>query len=190
LTLSAGYTYLDATYSDFLDTTRSVPRAAYNDQCELVGFDSSGNRVPPLSVPTGQRFCNIDLKGQQLERTPQNAFIANVQYTAPFMATDFSWFAEANAAYQDRRYLDPDNVAFLDEFWLVDTRAGFTGDSFEFLVYVDNLFDDDTIRTGGSGPDFGKQVTELGFSTGLGQSHFFGVLPPPRQVGARITMRF
>jgi outer membrane receptor protein involved in Fe transport len=190
LTLSAGYTYLDAVYTDFLDTTRSLARAAYNDQCELVGFDASGNRVSPLSVPPAQRFCNIDLVGKQLERTPQNAFIANVQYTAPFMATDFSWFAEANAAYQDRRYIDPDNSTFLDEVWLVDARAGFTGDSFEFLVYVDNVFDDDKIRTGGFGPDFGKQVTELGFTTGLGQSLFFGVMPPPRQVGARITMRF
>ncbi len=190
LTLSAGYTYLDAVYSDFLDTTRSVVRAAYNGQCELVGFDSSGNQVPPLSVPPAQRFCNIDLAGKHLERTPQNAFIANVQYTAPFMATDLYWFVEANAAYQDKRYLDPDNAAFLDEYWLVDARAGFTADSFEFLVYVDNVFDDDTIRTGGSGPDFGKQVTELGFTSGLGQSYFHGLLPPPRQVGARITMRF
>ncbi|MBT8443750.1 MAG: TonB-dependent receptor, partial [Gammaproteobacteria bacterium] len=37
LTLSASYTYLDAKYSDFLDTTRSLARAAYNGQCDLVG---------------------------------------------------------------------------------------------------------------------------------------------------------
>ena len=73
---------------------------------------------------------------------------------------------------------------------LVDVRAGFTGDRFEVLVYVDNLFEDDTIRTGGFGPDFGKQVTELGFTAGLGQSLFYGVLPPRRQVGVRITARF
>jgi outer membrane receptor protein involved in Fe transport len=190
LTLSASYTYLDTRYTDFIDNTRSLTRAAYNGQCELVGFDTAGNQVPPLSVPTGQRFCTLNLNGKELERAPQNAFIANAQYTAPFMTTDFSWFVEANAAYQDLRYIDPDNSAFLDEFWLVDARAGLVGEKFEFLVYVDNLLEDDTIRTGGFGPDFGKQVTELGFTTGLGQSYFYGVLPPPRQVGARLTLRF
>jgi len=190
LTLSAAYTYLDSQYTDFIDDTRSLTRAAYNGQCELVGFDVGDNQVPPLSVPPAQRFCRIDLSGKQLERAPQNAFIGNVQYTAPFMETNFSWFVEANAAYQDRRFIDPDNASYLDEFWLVDARAGFTGASFEVLVYVDNLLDDDTIRTGGFTPDFGKQVTELGFTAGLGQSAFYGVLPPPRQVGARITMRF
>ena len=57
-------------------------------------------------------------------------------------------------------------------------------------MYVDNLFDDDTLRTGGTGPDFARQVTELGFTAGLGTTQFFGVLPPPRTVGARLTMRF
>jgi hypothetical protein len=46
------------------------------------------------------------------------------------------------------------------------------------------------LQTGGSGPDFGKQVTELGFTAGLGVSHQFGTLPDPRTFGARIMMRF
>jgi len=141
-------------------------------------------------VPDTQRFCALDLSGNQLERTPENAFLTNLQYTAPFMDTDFDWFIEGNAVYQDRRFLDQDNAQQVDDYWVVDTRAGFMGETFEFLVYIDNLFDDDTIRTGAAGPDFAKQVTELGFTAGLGTTQFFGVLPAPRTFGARLTMRF
>jgi len=190
LLLSASYTYLDATYSDFTDLTRNFVRAAGAGQCPLVGLDANDNLVPPLSVPDTQRYCALDLSGNQLERTPTNSFNANVQYSAPFMDTSFDWFIEGNAVFEDRRYIDQDNVQFFDDYWLFDTRAGFTGEKFEFLVYVDNVFDDDTIRTGGNGPDFAQQVTELGFTAGLGLVQYFGVLPPPRQVGARITLRF
>jgi hypothetical protein len=69
-------------------------------------------------------------------------------------------------------------------------RAGLTSDQWEFLVYVKNLLDDDTIRTGGPGPDFGAQVGELGFTSGFGTTHWFGVLPNPQQFGAQLTYLF
>ena len=81
-------------------------------------------------------------------------------------------------------------MQLLEDYWQVDARAGLTGETFEVLFYVDNLFEDLTIRTGGSGPDFAKQVNELGFTAGLGVTQFFGVMPNPRTVGARVTMRF
>jgi len=190
LVLNASYTWLDATYTDFTDFTRSVVRGAYAGQCDLVGFDTSNNLVPAEGVPPTQRFCALNLSGNRLERTPENAFVGAVQYTAPFMNTAFDWFAEGTATFQGRRFLDADNAVFFNEYWLFDTRLGFTGDSFEFLLFVNNMLDDATIQTGGSGPDFGQQVTQLGFTAGLGTSHFFGLLPAPRTFGARVTMRF
>jgi len=183
LLLSASYTYLDATYGEFVDNTRSLLRAALAGQCDIVS-------IPPESTAIENRFCALNLSGNQLERTPENAFVGNFQYTAPFMNTDFDWFVEGDAIYQDRRFLEADNGQYFDEYWLFDSRAGFTGESFEFVVYVENILDDDTIQTGGSGPDFAKQVTELGFTAGLGLTQFFGVLPNPRTFGARVTMRF
>ena len=190
LILSLNYTYLDATFSDFRDRTRSAVRAAYAGNCTLVGVDTNDNDVPPLTVPATQRFCELNLTGNKLERTPENALVGNVQYTAPFMSTDFDWFVEGTATFEDERFLDADNAVFWNEYWRVDTRLGFAGESFELLVYVNNLFNNLTIQTGGSGPDFGQQVTELGFTAGLGTSHFFGLLPNPRTFGARVTMRF
>ncbi len=186
LIIGLNYTYLDATFVDFTDRTRSTIRAAYAGQCTEV-------LVPVINAEGQQEnipFCELDLSGYQLERTPEHAFVGNIQYTAPFMDTDFDWFVESNASYQDKRFLDADNAVFFDDYWLVDVRGGFTGETFEFLLYVDNLFENKIIQTGGSGPDFGQQVTELGFTAGLGASHFFGLLPDPRTFGARVTMRF
>ena len=62
-------------------------------------------------------------------------------------------------------------------------------DKYEILAYVDNLLDDDTIRSGGSGPDFARQVRRPGFTAGLGVSHFFGTLPDPRIFGIRADLQ-
>ncbi|MCL4722603.1 MAG: hypothetical protein KJ041_11765, partial [Gammaproteobacteria bacterium] len=71
-----------------------------------------------------------------------------------------------------------------------DTSIGLQGDKLDILVYVENLLDDDTIKTGGSGPDFGNQVVELGFTAGLGVNQTFGTLPMPRVLGIRANYKF
>ena len=190
--IGMSYTYLDATFNDFTDLTRSVFRAAYAGECNLVTKTENGTAPPELdpTADVSKNFCELNFAGNQLERTPEHAFITNLGYTAAFMSTDVDWFVELNAAYQSKRFLEVDNVQSLDAYWMTDTRFGLTGERFEFLVYIDNLLDNDTIQTGGSGPDFGQQVTELGFTAGLGVTQYFGVLPPPRTFGARLTMRF
>jgi len=193
LQLGVNWTWLfDASFTEFTDLTRSVWRAAYADQCNLVTKTENGT-APPQLDPTqdvSKNFCELNFAGNQLERTPEHAVLLNVGYTAALMSTDVDWFVELNANWQSKRFLEVDNVQFLEAYWMTDTRFGLTGETFEFLVYIDNLLDDDTIQTGGSGPDFGQQVTELGFTAGLGVTQYFGVLPAPRTFGARLTMRF
>ena len=188
LTISLAYTRLDAEFVDFKDRTRSLARSAIAGNCTLVYVGADDALVPPGTG--GTPFCQIDLNGKKLERTPENAFVSQVQIARPFFRRDFDWFAEVNTSYEDERFLDADNLIKFDDYWLVDARAGIEGESWEFLVYVDNLLDDETIRTGGSGPDFARQVTELGFTGGFGVSHYFGVLPEKRRFGARVTYRF
>ena len=71
LLLSASYTRLDSEYTDFTDLTRSFFRAANTGQCPLVGRTQDGDIVPPMSVPDFERYCALDLSGNQLERTPR-----------------------------------------------------------------------------------------------------------------------
>ncbi len=188
LVLSAAYTHLDSEFVDFQDRTRSLARAAIAGNCSLVYVGDNDEIVEPGTG--GTPFCQIDLNGKQLERTPENAFVGQLQLTRPFFQQGFDWFFEVTASFEDERFLDPDNFIKFDDYWIVDARAGLEGESWEFLVYVNNLLDDDTIRTGGSGPDFAQQVTQLGFTAGLGVSHYFGVLPDPQIIGARMTFRF
>ena len=73
---------------------------------------------------------------------------------------------------------------------MVDTRAGLSSDNLDVILYVDNLLDDRTLKSGGSGPDFGDQVVQLSFTAGLGVTQYFGTLPDPRTVGIRVNYRF
>ena len=63
-----------------------------------------------------------------------------------------------------------------EPYWLFDLQLGLASDNVEALFYVDNLFDDDTMKTGGWGPDFGPGIRGRGFPAGLVQLHYFGPL--------------
>ncbi|MEZ5565338.1 MAG: TonB-dependent receptor plug domain-containing protein [Gammaproteobacteria bacterium] len=192
LTLRLAYTYLDPTYSDFFDDTTSVLRAANSaGSCSVVYKGGQGVDPTDLSDPAnGGPYCRLDLSGNQLERTPKHAVVTGFNVTRPFLDTAFEWTWDFNAQWQSKRYTEADNAIYFDSYWLADTSIGLIGDKMDFLIYVDNLFDDDTIKTGGSGPDFGAQVVELGFTAGLGVTQYFGTLPNPRQFGIRASYKF
>lgn len=192
LTLRMAYTYLDATYATFFDDTTSALRAATNaGACSIVYKGGQGTDPDDLSDPAnGGPYCRLNLSGNQLERTPKHALVTGINITRPFLDTNFQWAWDFNAQWQSKRYLDHDNQIYFDSYWLADTSIGFIGDKVDILFYVDNLFDDDTIKTGGSGPDFAAQVVELGFTAGLGVFQYFGGLPNPRQFGVRASYRF
>jgi outer membrane receptor protein involved in Fe transport len=177
--LRLAYTYQDAEYTDYIEETQSAPRAAANGSCNVV--DATGN---------GDLFCALDLNGKALERQAKNAFSGNFAYVRPFAGTTAEWYLEGDAIYTDKRYLDQDNFQYFDSYWLFNFRVGTQTDKWDVTVFLDNAFDDDTIRTGGSGPDFGLQNTRLGFIGGLGVNGYFGILPNPRTLGVRTNYRF
>jgi outer membrane receptor protein involved in Fe transport len=220
LLIGLSYTYLDAEYGTFIDDVTSAQRlAAISRPCELV-YKDNANRVVfgPGGAPFDQTAfqanralpdqividgvaranpdkissvaCQVNLEGKKLERSPENAFLANLSYTRPLLDNGVDLLVQVDAQYQDSRFLDQDNGLKFEDFWLANFRLGLTSPKWEVIGYVDNLFDDDTIKSGGSGPDFGVQSSELGFTAGLGTSHYFGTLPDPRIAGVRMTYRF
>lgn len=191
LALSSSYTYLHAEYTDFISDTTSILRILQNGQCSIVYTGKQGLFPDNESDPTnGGPKCRIDLGGNQLERSPEHAFVGRATLIRPFGDTGLEWLAELNGSYQDVRFIDLDNGVKLDDYWLMHARAGLTGDQWGFLVYVDNVFDDDTIRTGGGTPDFGQQVPDVGFTASLGVNQWYGLLPAPRTLGAKLSVRF
>lgn len=177
LLLSAAYTYLDTSYQEFFDDTALLYRPAATGSCDVV---KKGEAY----------FCRMDLSGNSLERTPDNSFVGTINLQRPFMKQSFDWFTELNASYQDERFVDADNFVKFDDFWLLDFRLGLAGEKWDVVAYLDNVLDDNTLKSGGSGPDFALQNQELGFTAGLGVQQYFGLLPEPRRFGVRMTLRF
>jgi outer membrane receptor protein involved in Fe transport len=214
LVLSGAYTYLDTQYKDFIDETSTFNRAADLGVCPVVWKDENNQTVAtgvsdpnldPALFPVADRTynlttgdlntifapkCALDLSGNQLERAAQHAFVGNFSLTRPLPSTDFEWLTQVNAIYQGKRFQNADNYVQYEPYWLFDFRLGLSSDNVEMLFYVDNVFDDDTIKTGGWGPDVGPGIQGRGFPAGLIQLHYFGALPDPRQVGVRMAYRF
>jgi outer membrane receptor protein involved in Fe transport len=185
LSLRAAYTWQDPEYTDFVEPTTAPQRiaAAYyvnpSNDCTTVVQSTTSTSVA----------CQIDLSGNQLERAARNAFYFSADLDRPING-DLEWFVHGDASFTDKRYYEADNVEYWDDVWIFNANAGLTGGRWEAQIYVNNILDDDTIQTGFRGPDFGKQVTLLGFTGGLGANSVYALLPDPRVIGVRASYRF
>lgn len=180
LSFNLGFTLLDTEYEDFIDLTTSAQRIAASGSCNVVGV------LEPSGIT--QNHCAVDFSGHELEKAPETSLVAGFHFDRE-LANGRTWFIEGHVQHQGDRFLDNDNFVVIDSFTQVDLRTGLGGDDWDVVVYVDNVFDDDTIRNAGSGPDFGSNVVDGGFGS-LGASQWFAVLPPPRIAGLRANFRF
>jgi iron complex outermembrane receptor protein len=180
LTLRASYTWLDTEYTDFTQLQSGAARIADAGNCTVV----------QPGGPTAPKTCLVDLSGNQLEGAPRNAAVLGFDYEKPLVGGT-SWFLESDVVYQGKRYLNDSNTINLDSYSEVAFRLGLRSDRWEVLAYVDNAFDDDTVRS-----SFGNTANELiSFSPGppgtlilpLNQTP---ILPDQRQIGMRINYRF
>ncbi len=194
LTLGLSGTLLDAEYTDYTDDTRNLVKIAQYGDCPLIyklgdqestdptDFDPAG--TPPVA------FCRLDYSGNELERSPKQSYSSSLVLQRPFLDTPFEYLFELNGSWQDERWLEPENAVQLADYARLDMLVGLTSDKWDVVAYMNNVFDDDRFLTGGSGPDFGEQVTQLGFTAGFGTTHYFATLPDPRVIGVRGTYRF
>jgi outer membrane receptor protein involved in Fe transport len=217
LVLSLSGTLLDAEYTDWTDDTRNLVRAAAFGSCPLVyrytgrdGIEQVAEDPADITIEDTDRnqdgsylndgvtsndpqpvaFCRLDYAGNELERTPKQSYAASARLQRPFLDTPYEYLLEVSGSWQDKRWAEPENLVELDSYALMDVRVGLISDQWEVIAYVDNVLNDDTFKTGGSGPDFGQQVTDLGFTAGLGTTHYFANMPDPRVFGIRAGYRF
>ncbi len=217
LLFSLSGTLLDASYTDWTDDTRNLVRAASYGSCPLIykytgrdGVQQEATDPADITIEDTNKlqngsyandgvdandsqptaFCRLDYAGNDLERTPKQAYAASMRIQRPFLDTPFEYLFELSGNWQDKRWAEPENLVELDAYALMDVRLGLVSDKWEVIAYVDNLLDDNTFKTGGSGPDFGEQVTDLGFTAGLGTTHYFASMPDPRVFGIRAGYRF
>lgn len=171
LTLNLGYTWLDTEYTEYKSQTTGVGTIAYVGNCTM-------------EATATRSYCVVDYSGNELEGAPEHALVGNVRWQAGLVgSTDY--FVEGDFQYQDDRYASDKNLLVFPSYWLFGFRAGVVNDTWDVVAYVDNAFDDRTIRTGfedGDIPTF--------FATGSFLNHGTLILPDPRTYGLRVNYRF
>lgn len=177
LTLSASYTYLDTKYKSFDYLTSSSSEAIRNGNCTVV-------------TQNGQRLCQTSLTGKELEAAAKNALSLGFNYTRPasaFGKDGWNWFIEGDARYQDKRWVEAQNLRQWDDYWLANLRVGLNSEAWEVLFYVDNVFDDRTIR--GGVRDTGT-VEQARLNLNAPPDVLVVTLPEPRTFGIRTKVSF
>ena len=189
LSVSGSYAYTDAKYTEFVfepGSTNNVARslAAGGGGCLFV--------VPSSPDPLGDdetENCIVSLTDNLIEDVPEHSLVGNVRYAMPVGDQDFEWVSDASFIYVDERFIDEWNTKILDEYWTVDFRTGVVSDAWDMTLFVDNAFNDQTIK---SAVDFGSIVN----TTRQGQfppgptDGVVVTMPDPRVIGLRGNFRF
>jgi outer membrane receptor protein involved in Fe transport len=173
LRLTAAYTFLDAEYTDFTELSRNATNIALAGNCQpvVVGSGSQSNQ------------CRLDLSGNSLERAPRHAASMTLGYTVP-LGERSSLLTELAAQYQGKRYFDQYNALYFDSFANVDARVTWEGERWSVTAFVNNLLDDDTIRSGFTQGDF------FGLLSSPGSRSFVVIATEPIRGGLRASYRF
>ncbi|MBN8280705.1 MAG: TonB-dependent receptor [Gammaproteobacteria bacterium] len=185
LTFNIGYTWLDTEYTDFKAVTTGVGTIAYVGNCTMVPLETDLNGDGDF-LDTGEtrRACETDYSGNELEGAPEHAAAGGVRWQDGLVGnTDY--FLAGDFQYQADRFASDKNLLVFPSYWLFNFRAGITNDSWDILAYVDNAFDDDTVKSGfedGDIPTF--------FATNRFLNHGTLILPDPRTYGLRVNYRF
>ena len=180
VTLSLAYTYTDATFKNYVQGPPSADAAPED-------FAACG--VPPGQVSTPQFLAEAgnacaDFSGNRVAKNPKHAFNFGALYRAPFGGNGNSWFVELNSQYRSKRYVDEANLSWMPSYTNLDVRAGVDFGRYSVIGFINNLTDDDTIRSAQRNIDPGNPE---GFAPGRA---IIGYLPEPRVAGVRLIYRF
>lgn len=174
LDLGLSYTYLDTEYTDFVQLTGSLNQIAYAGNCTPV-TDAGGNTV-----------CAVSFSGNQLEFAPENSLALTGQYQRS-INSGLDWYVGGNAAYTDERFVAADNNLALEDYWLVNLRAGLIGERWELTAYMDNALENTAAKEGLDNIDSRYLAFGGGVLVPNGARY---LLPDPRTYGVRATYRF
>ncbi len=212
---SGGLTYFAKyEYTDYKTTSTGAGEIARVGNC-VVGYVDGANFVPlsggvipffPGTTTQRSLTCQLDRSGKQIEDTPELAVAFNVGYRRPLAGGDKTLFVDVDANWSDTRFLEDDNNAFLDSYWTANLRVGVETGSWTGQLYVDNLSDDRTVKSAGTGPaiyaaDFRLGILGIQPAPGLTvpggviaapsiPTTTFADLPRPRTVGLRFNYKF
>jgi outer membrane receptor protein involved in Fe transport len=138
LSMSLGYTFLDAEYKEYDQFTTSPAAPSYVGNCTPAVQETATGDVDG---------CSVDYSGNTLEGVAENALVGNARWQSPLVG-ETDWFLEGDFQFQDDRFSSDQNTLVFPSFWQFNFRTGITSDNLDLTFFVDNAFDDDTTRTG------------------------------------------
>lgn len=177
-TFSGQFTHTEAKYTRYAPITTGTLSIALAGNCtigEVAATPSSTGAARVL------RYCITSNAGLPLERSPKNSFALTSTFLAPIGNADRKLLAEVSMQHVSERpeAATISGISF-GAYTNVDARLGVVADRWQAYLFVDNLLDDLTIKSGQSGGDF--------FSPG---NQLIGAyLPDPRQIGMRVSYDF
>lgn len=168
LVFSAAYTHLNARYKEYIYNTTSTFDPARTGNCEIVTVGTS-------------RTCRIDLSGNGIEGAPKHSANATLSYTQE-IANGLDGFFEVTGRYQGQRWSDPYNAWKLKDYATFDIRFGVENDGWSVTGYVNNVFEDKTIKSA---------ISLLDVAGGsFGPLNMVAYVPDPREAGIRVKFDF
>ncbi|MYF09335.1 MAG: TonB-dependent receptor, partial [Rhodospirillaceae bacterium] len=154
LTMQWGYTLLSTEYDEYNKLSSSLNDVVRGGGCELTTLG-------------GNTTCLVDLTGNEVEDVPRHQIFAGLSWRSG-LANGAELMIDFDVQYQGARFEAEWNTVEFESYMLADLRVGLSRNSWTVMAYVENLFDDDTLRSGISAPDFGA----IGIVSGF--------VPPPR----------
>lgn len=181
--------------------TRSVPITVAAGKTDLWGLELETEwRMTEIATLNGSFnyaaseykdftcvFCErvvgtSDMAGNETPRYPKYSGSLGLDLFAP-LNTTMDWFARADVVYTGRAWDEAFNLAYNDEFWRMNVRAGLSGNRWRAELFVNNLFDDDTYQGAARQSDFTNGL--------VGTNRFVTNVTPAesRQVGIRFSLK-
>lgn len=183
------------------ETFNAVPFAAgdsYTTGIELDGAFALTERVTvggsmsfadseitkALNEQLPLRFFGLtDAKGLEFGQVAPLTAAAYANYEAP-LAGERSWFVRGDVTFRDRMWDSIANLAYVPRQTRVNLRGGLRAENWDLSLYVNNLFDDDTLESSRYNSD--SATDPFFFQLAASEA----VLPNKRQAGVTVTYRF
>jgi len=125
----------------------------------------------------------VSVSGNEAPRVPLNTVTASATYTRPLGDRGAEWFFRSDYVYNSKTWLDADNLTYVGDLNLVNTRLGVQTDRWTASFYVDNVLNDDTPLLATEFPNFNI------FPGGI-VSAFHVVPRRDRNAGVSLTLSF
>jgi len=183
--LNMSYTYNDGEYKDFTDINSGVAaisRAVVNNPNACT-----------VTVINGANRCVLSYAGNKLEGASKHNLLIGGEVRGEISDT-LGWFFDVDARYQSKRFISFENSLRMDSYWLADLRGGVKTDAWSVTAYVNNVFNDDTLKASA----VYIQNWNIAYLTATGRTPIAtqapsgarATLPDKRQFGMRASLNF